>query len=243
VDGQSLWNKNDAATPSSYVIFRENGAQLLFVDANGAHVRRAESGEAVLYLTAHQVSTRTEWTAWSPSGRFDGSDEGIRHLRYVAKDPSSAPHPVDGLVRDYFTPGLAGSVLRSIALAAIAPRDPASSGQTIGLSVTGTSGKSVDVAVNVIAATKKGHASVRLCRNGLLVKRWQSVELTNTSGTVTLAATVNLISGMNHLLAYSYDDGGLKSADATVDCEGPKTVEPGTLHVLAGVYCEAGSYC
>ena len=171
--------------------------------------------------------------AWSPDGRFDGSDEGIRHLRYVGADKPSASLPVDALVRDYFSPGIAGSVLRGEALTGIESQVPASSSQTVGLSLQGNPGNAVGVALSVVGvAQKQGHASVRLFRNGLLVKRWQGVDLANSSGKITLTATVNLLPGTNHLLAYSYDDDGIKSADATVDCEGPKTVEPGTLHLL-----------
>jgi uncharacterized caspase-like protein len=59
------------------------------------------------------------------------------------------------------------------------------------------------------------------------------VGLENFNGSRTLSATVALLPGVNHLLAYSYDSNGTKSADAVIDCQGPPTVEPGTLHVLA----------
>ena len=62
LNGQPVWSKTDVAAPSSYVVFRDDGGALLFIDANGAHIRRTESGEAVLYLTAHQTSVGSEWS-------------------------------------------------------------------------------------------------------------------------------------------------------------------------------------
>lgn len=234
MDGKVLWNKNDAAAPSSYVTFREDSKELLFVDANGVHVRQVESGDVALSFTAYKSSSQSDWTAWSPAGRFDGSQEGVRHLRYTGAE-SPSPLAIDALVRDYYTPGLVGNILRgNVSVSApVGSGIPASSSQTVRLRQEGTSAQSVSVALDIMAIDKKGHASVRLFRNGLLVRRWQSVNLANPTGAVSLATTVALLPGTNHLLAYSYDENGIKSSDAAIDCQGPLTVEPGTLHILS----------
>lgn len=234
LDGKFIWSKDDVATPSSYVTFREDGRELLFIDHNGAHVRNVKTGNTALSFTGYTATTsQTDWTAWSPSGRFDGSQDGMRNLRYASSDKPSSPLPIDALVRDYYTPGLVGTVLREKIPATVAPGDPKASTQTVHLRQEGTAAQSVHVAIDITAGNKKGHASVRLFRNGLLVKRWQSVDVANLNGTGSLKATVALLPGANHLLAYSYDDNGIKSADTVVDCEGPRTTEPGTLHVLS----------
>jgi WD40 repeat protein/uncharacterized caspase-like protein len=233
LDGKSLWLKSDAAAPSSYVTFREDGKQLLFVDNNGAHTRSVDSGEISLSFIAYSFPPQTDWTAWSPAGRFDGSQEGIRHLRYAPTGSSSAPLPVDALVRDYYTPGLVRNVLAGKVSAAVTVAAPPAITQTVQLRQVNTPAQSVSVAINVTDANKSGHASVRLLRNGILAKRWQNLDLVSSNGAISLTATVALLPGMNHLLAYSYDGNGTKSADAVVDCAGPQTVEPGTLHVLA----------
>ncbi|MGD0940085.1 MAG: caspase family protein [Terracidiphilus sp.] len=232
VDGKSLWSRNDGTAPISYVTFREDGKELLFVDANGVHVRGVEAGDITLSFTAFKSSSQTDWIAWSPTGHFDGSQEGIRHLRYAQADKSSSPLPIDALVRDYYQPGLVGNLLRGSVSAPTGSEIPASSCQTVRLRQEHTHAQSVDVAVDIMASNRTGHASVRLFRNGLLVRRWQSVDLANSAGP-SLTATVALLPGTNHLLAYSYDDNGIESADAEIDCEGPDTVEPGTLHVLS----------
>jgi WD40 repeat protein/uncharacterized caspase-like protein len=233
VNGDQAWSKTGNATPTSSIAFREDGRLLLFADANGMHIRRTESGEAILYVTAHPASSGSEWTAWSPDGRFDGSDEGLKHLRYVADDKPETTFPIDALLRDYFSPGIAGNVLSDKTLTPTTPLIPASASQVVVMTLQGNPGTSVGVAISVAGTSGKGqHASVRLLRNGLLVKRWQDVGIPESSDKITLPWTVRLLPGTNHLVSYSYDDDGKKSADATVDCDGPKTVEPGTLHLL-----------
>jgi WD40 repeat protein/uncharacterized caspase-like protein len=232
LDGKSLWSKNDVAAPSSYVTFRDDGKELLFVDQNGAHVRRVESGDIALSFTGYNSSPQNDWAAWSPGGRFDGSQEGMRHLRYVSADTPSSSLPIDGLVRDYYTPGLVGKVLRDKTSASITSEVPTPTTQTVHLRQEGTPAQSVSVAIEVTDSDKKGHTSVRLFRNGILVKRWQNVALANSTGITSLKADISLLPGANHLLAYSYDDNGIKSADAVIDCQGSRTSEPGTLHVL-----------
>jgi hypothetical protein len=233
IDGKMLWVKTDVALPSSYSLFREDGKELLFVDNNGAHIRRVDSGDITLSFTSYNSSTQPDWTAWSPAGRFDGSQGGLRHLRYSSPDSSSSPAPIDALVRDYYTPGLVGNILADRAPLPVASGAPPSITQTVHLRQDGPPSQSMNVAVDVTDTDKNGTASVRLFRNGMLVKRWQNVNLANSNGAASLSTTVALLPGVNHLLAYSYDANGTKSADAVIDCQGPPTVELGTLHVLA----------
>ena len=132
-----------------------------------------------------------------------------------------------------FYPGITSSALNGRTLSPAIPVVESPATQVVAINLLGTAANSADVAVTVsTAAGKGGEASVRLFRNGLLVKRWQHVDLPSPSGNVTLDWKVRLVPGMNHLISYSYDEQGKKSADATLDCEGPKTVPPGVLHLL-----------
>jgi WD40 repeat protein/uncharacterized caspase-like protein len=233
LDGKMLWVKTGVAPPSSYSLFREDGKELLFIDHDGAHIRRVDSGDITLSFTSYISTPQPDWTAWSPAGRFDGSQEGIRHLRYSSADTSSSPVPVDALVRDYYTPGLVGNILADKTPLPVGSEALPSITQTVHLRQDGPPSQSVNITVDVTDADKEGTASVRLFRNGVLVKRWQNLHLTNSNGATSLNTIVALLPGVNHLLAYSYDANGTKSADAVIDCQGPPTVEPGTLHVLA----------
>jgi len=72
-----------------------------------------------------------------------------------------------------------------------------------------------------------------LFRNGTLVKVWHG-DVLKDQNTVTLEATIPIVSGKNRLTAYAFNRDNIKSLDATLNITGADTLKRvGTAYVLA----------
>jgi WD40 repeat protein len=218
--------------------------KLLVEFAEGATVvvRDAATWKALLTMTPGS----SDWVTTTPEGLFDGEPQGWRYILWRLSDELLDVAPLETFFNDNYYPGLAYDFLsggrprppRSVL--ALDRRQPKVAVAKTGHDADDRSWTEVEVRVDEARPDRLhpkggGVRDLRLFRNGMLVHQWHGDLVAPGSGQEGVyRQRVALLEGTNHLVAYAFNRDDIKSADATLDVERPKSGElpHGTLTIL-----------
>ena len=199
------------------------------------------------------VSSRdtNDWLAVTPDGLFDSSSGGWNSVLWRFRGNTFDTSPVEAFFNEFYYPGLLAEIFagkRPKAPSEISQKDrrqpqlklrlPKAKPDTKPESTITTRKVSVSINVSELSADKdykigSGAQDVRLFRNGSLVKAWRGDVLKGQSS-VTLEATLPIVSGENKLTAYAFNHDNIKSSDAELTVMGSDSLKrQGMAYVLA----------
>lgn len=217
------------------------GLRQLVASAKGGYVAGVAADGAVRFWTPDSpgvavtlfVDTQGEWIAWTPSGAFDSSDGGGRHVAWLV---DGRAHPLERFRRRYHVPDLLrhalgpgrGKVKVNALTQAWSP-PPAvrivspESGDAVG-------GSRVTVKVEV-QDNGGGVEFVRLYHEGRLVA--EAGRKAIAGKTATLEFPVTLVQGDNRFIASSASRGDMESRSAQVVVTRRVGADNARLRILA----------
>lgn len=222
IKGQVGDNKQTSLRPDGKVlaIAGENG-RVSFLSTNDNHL--------LYYLIPLHGNDSLTIT---PDGLFDGSAGAWKQIIWRSAEQTTEFLPVEAFFNEFYYPELMADIMagkRPLALRKIADLDRRQ--PQIRLTSDAphnvTDVRNLNVEVQVIEApsdekrrrTSSGAQDVRLFRNGSLVKVWRGDVLKGQT-TVTLKATIPIVSGENRFTAYAFNRDNIKSSDATLTITG-----------------------
>lgn len=238
-DGSILrWDGRN--TPAPLATLPYPATSLLYLSERNWLIANSEDG-SIAFLDA--ASGRTEmsllvlengrdWLVWTPGGLFDASDNGWQAMAWkFAPGTFSASEPVGDFRDDFYSPGLAASVLAGHAppppvLRAKERRTP---DVRVAASPPSPAGK-VTLDIDVAAPNGVEIRDLHLARNGVLLKTWTGAQRSGTR----LAFTADVVAGQNRFTAYAFNQDSVKSVDGEADVAGPASLKrAGDLYVVA----------
>ncbi len=223
--------------------FNPDGRLLAVLGKDGdCYLFDAHSGQ----LLATLVSNGSDWLVVAPDGKFDGSPAAWSQILWRFNGNTFNVAPVETFFNEFYYPGLlseiiAGKRLRATRdLTQLDRRQPSLELEAEGISGAAVNSRNVKVRIKVAEAKpdqdhKQGSTvrDVRLFRNGSLVNRWQGDQDLDRDGKAILEATIPIVAGSNHFVAYAFNQDNIKSSDASLILTGaPSLKRSGTAYVL-----------
>ncbi len=235
----SLWRWDEKAAPEVLTQLSYPSASLLYVPHRELLLANATDG-SLRFLDAHTgrekmalalFSNRQDWLVWTPKGQFDASDGGWSELGWAfSRHTFTEVEPVEDFFDDFYTPGIAATVLRGDALTAspvLAPKERRTPRVAITLGEPALGKVSLDVRVE--APSGVSIHDIHLTRNGVLLKTWMGVYANGSH----LKLTADLMAGPNRFRAYAFNQDNVRSTDAFAETTGPDSLRhPGELYVV-----------
>lgn len=182
-----------------------------------------------------------DWLVVSREGFFDGSPASWSQLSWRFEKSTFNVQPVEVFFNEFYSPGLLADLLsgeRPPVTTTITDKDRRQ--PEVVLSLGGeqpASSSQRNVKVNItVSNAPAGAEDVRLFRNGALVKVWRG-DVLRGAASVTLTATLPVVSGENRLTAYAFNRDDIKSRDAVLVVDGSKsqTREPVGYLLTVGI--------
>ncbi len=205
----------------------------------GAKLWNAQTGE--LLATLISANGGADWLVVTPEGLFDGTPGAWQQILWRFTPNIYDVTPVEVYFNEFYYPGLLADIYagkRPRVAQAVEQKDRRQPLVSLKLA-DGQSGatRTVKVRIEVNEAANDGNAAgardVRLFRNGTLVKAWRGDVLKGQRQAV-LEATLPIVAGENRLMAYAFNHGNIKSADAVLNVTGSEALRrKGVAYVLA----------
>ena len=213
---------------------------------NDKHIWDASSGDklaTLINLSGAFNSRGSDWLVVTPDGLFDGSPAAWKQILWRFGGNTFDVMPAETYFNEFYYPGLLGEIM-----AGKRPRAPKNISQLdrrqpdLKFSQPDGNTSERNLAIKIEVAEKaadkdhqtgSGARDVRLFRNGSLVKVWRGDVLKSQTAT-TLEATITMVAGENHLVAYAFNRDNVKSKDAELTISGAASLkQPGTAYILA----------
>jgi len=191
--------------------------------------------------------TGTDWMVVTPDGLFDGSSNTWNKILWRFNNNTFDFAPVEAFFNEFYYPGLLTDIFQGKnprASADISQLDRRQPKLKLMLADSQTSqpltARNLDIKIEVSEALPdkdhkigSGARDIRLFRNGSLVKVWHGDVLKGQS-LVTLAATIPIVAGGNHLTAYAFNRDNIKSGDSGLTVIGADNLKrKGIAYLLA----------
>ncbi|MGA2571600.1 MAG: caspase family protein [Terracidiphilus sp.] len=184
-----------------------------------------------------------DWLVITPDGYFDGSPNGWKAIAWRFGDSTFDVLPVEAFYNEFYQPGLLSMIVAGSApepKLALEKRDRRQ--PTVGIVPTKIfdDTRHVSVALHVCQAEPdaahpqgSGARDLRLFRNGSLVRHW-SGDVLHGSACSDVSTVVAIPAGDNNLVAYAFNNDGIKSDDAQTTWDLPEIPGmAGTAYILA----------
>jgi Caspase domain/WD domain, G-beta repeat len=227
----------DSPTGSSrYVLVDVNQRRIMTGGADG-QVRVWNLGDGA--NVAQIISTLQGWTVIDPQGRFDGSQQGVADVQWVANQTAL---PVDHFSPQYYEPGLLAKRMSDqpsfVAAATAAVADGILLPPQASLAAApGPYAGGTPVELTVTAEDRGGGiAEVKLFHNGKLLPREALVreqdERRNNVAVRLAVFRVTPLAGVNHFEAFGVSQAAIDGVPAALDLTASGTPPLPDLHVV-----------
>lgn len=203
---------------------------------NTVWIRSWRTGNLVGHL---RVLKTGDWLVTTPSGLFDGSPGGWRHLAWRVGDGVNVA-PGELYFNEFYQPGLLADLLADRTareVRAVADRDRRQ--PTLTVTAHALDARSAVVLVAAVEApaeppyaTGSGVHDVRLFRNGVLVHAWRGA-MPLVNGAAQFETRVPLVAGVNRFVVYAFNADNIKSADVETELKLDAPPREPTAYVLA----------
>ncbi len=225
-----------------------NDDKFLFSSANDGSFKIWDLNKNELLLTFYSFSKTNDWCVFSPDGKFDGTEGGMKNLHFVE---GMNVTPLSSLYEQYYTPNLLARILSDEELEEpeikiddltlpplveiISPKEQGDLRGFIAVETNRLKTSSKEIEVTVQATDQDGGIDeIRLYVNGKLIETTQRgfKPVVKNNQTKTKTFTVSLSNGENIIRATAFNNQRTESIadEITVFYEGTK--KTANLHLL-----------
>jgi WD40 repeat protein len=202
----------------------------------------AKSPVVSLYLDPAPGSKR--WFAWTPTGYFDGGDDGWEEALWRFRNNTFSWTPLAAYFKDFFYKGLFAEALDGRPIP-VAPKLAPTVQPVVVLSVSKSwTPKQSSAEIQIQVTSPRADSEVRdlrLYRNGVLVHKWAGKLVMNAHGATVFKAKVGLVAGENVLVpgenvltAYAFNSSNVASSTAELILKADRSIERApSMHVLS----------